>query len=33
MDIESPNKNFLTNNFIVDIFVFAIAIIPVLATI
>ena len=32
LDIEPPNKNFLTNNLIVDIFVFTIAIIFVIAT-
>ena len=33
MNIESPNKNFFTKNLIVDIFVFATAIILALATI
>ena len=33
LDIEFVNKNFFTNNFIVDIFVFVIAIIPVITTI
>ena len=32
IDIESPNKNFFTNNLTVDIFVFTIAIISVIAT-
>ena len=32
VDTESPNKNFLTNNFIVDIFVFVIAIIFTITT-
>ena len=32
LDLETPYKNFLTNNFIVDIFVFTIAIISVIAT-
>ena len=33
LDIEFANKNFFTNNFIVDIFVFVIAIISVITTI
>ena len=33
MDIVFANKNFLTNNFIVDIFVFVIAIILIITTI
>ena len=33
LDIEFENKNFFTNNFIVDIFVFVIAIISVITTI
>ena len=33
MNIESPNKNFFTTNLIVDIFVFATAIILALAII
>ena len=33
LDIEIANKNFFTNNFIVDIFVFVIAIILVITTI
>ena len=33
MNIESPNKNFFTNNLIVDIFVFTAAIILAIATI
>ena len=32
IDIESPNKNFFTNNLIVDIFVFTAAIISAIAT-
>ena len=32
IDIESPNKNFFTNNFIVDIFVFTIAIISTITS-
>ena len=32
IDIESPNKNFFTNYFIVDIFVFTIAIISTITT-
>ena len=32
IDIESPNKNFFTNNFIIDIFVFTIAITPTITT-
>ena len=32
MDIESPDKYFFTNNLIVDIFIFAAAIISILAT-
>ena len=31
-DIESPNKNFFTNNFIIDIFVFTVAIILAITT-
>ena len=33
LDIEFANKNFFTNNFIIDIFVFIIAIILVITTI
>ena len=32
LDLETPYKNFITNNFIVDIFVFTIAIISVITT-
>ena len=32
LEIEFPNKNFFTNNFIIDIFVFIIAIISVIKT-
>ena len=32
IDIESPNKNFFTNNFIIDIFIFTIAIILTITT-
>ena len=32
LDLETPNKNFLTNNFIVDVFMFIIAIILVITT-
>ena len=32
MDIEFPNKNFFTNNFIIDAFVFVIVIISVITT-
>ena len=32
LDLETPNKNFFTNNFIMDIFVFIIAIISVITT-
>ena len=32
IDIDSPNKNFFTNNFIVDIFIFIIAIILTITT-
>ena len=32
LDLETPNKNFFTNNFIVDVFVFIIAIISVITT-
>ena len=32
IDIESPNKNFFTNNFIVDIFIFTIVIISTITT-
>ena len=32
LEIESPNKNLFTNNFIIDIFVFIIAIISVITT-
>ena len=33
LEIETPNKNFFTNNFVIDIFVFIIAIISVITTI
>ena len=33
LDLETPNKNFFTNNFIVDVFVFIIAINSVITTI
>ena len=32
IDIESPNKNFFTNNLIVDIFIFTVAIISAITT-
>ena len=32
LDLETPNKNFFTNNFIADVFVFIIAIISVITT-
>ena len=32
LDLETPNKNFITNNFLVDVFVFIIAIISVITT-
>ena len=32
LEIEFPNKNFFTNNFIIDTFVFVIAIISVITT-
>ena len=32
IDTESPNKNFFTNNFIIDIFVFTIAVILTITT-
>ena len=32
LDLETPNKNFFTNNFIVDVFMFIIAIILVITT-
>ena len=32
LDLETPYKHFFTNNFIVDVFVFIIAIIPVITT-
>ena len=32
LDLETPNKNFFTNNFIVDVFMFIIAIISVIIT-
>ena len=33
LELEIPNKNFFTNNFIIDIFIFTIAIILVITTI
>ena len=33
LDLEAPNKNFFTNNFILDLFVFIIGIILVITTI
>ena len=32
LDLETPNKNFFTNNFIVDVFIFIIAIISAITT-
>ena len=32
LDLESPNKNFFTNNFMMDVFMFKIAIISIITT-
>ena len=32
LDLETPNKNFFTNNFIVDVFIFMIAVVLVITT-